>query len=53
MNFWKWLTRRRDDAAIRRAEALSVESPAERRISTESVDDVAADERVEERFGGE
>jgi hypothetical protein len=51
-SFWKRLMGRRDGAALRRAEDAQTESPAERAFAHESVDDVAADEVVEERLGG-
>jgi hypothetical protein len=53
MSFLKRLLGRRDEAAIRRAEAESVETPAERQVSNESVDDVAADEFTVQQLGGE
>lgn len=51
-DFWKKLMGRRAEAAHHRAEEAAVETPAERRIAEESVDDVAADEVVAERLGG-
>jgi hypothetical protein len=50
--FWKRLMGRRDAAVERRAEEAQVESPAERAFAAERVEDVAADEAVEEHLGG-
>ena len=52
MDFWKKFMGRRDAAAVRRAEEAQVESPAERRESTEGIDGVAADEFVQQELGG-
>ena len=51
-DFWKKLMGRRTDAAHHRAEEAAVETPEERRMTEQSVDDVAADEVVKEQLGG-
>ncbi len=51
-SFWKRLLGRPDDAAEKRAESEELESPAERRLSDDGVEGVAANELAEERLGG-
>jgi hypothetical protein len=50
--FWKRLLGRRDEAAEGRAEIRQVETPAERKLSHEGPEGIAADAVVEERLGG-
>jgi hypothetical protein len=50
--FWQRLQRRRDIAAIRRAEAEYQESRLERQFAHESIEDRAADRVVREHLGG-
>lgn len=52
MSFWKRLTGRHRVRAERRDEEAQLETPAERRLTAEGVDAVAADEVVEEQLGG-
>jgi hypothetical protein len=50
--FWKRLMSRRDRAANEQAGEAQLETAAERRLATEDVEGLAADEVVEERLGG-
>jgi hypothetical protein len=52
MSFWKRLTGRHRVRAERRDEEAQLETSAERRLTAEGVDAVAADEVVEEQLGG-
>jgi hypothetical protein len=45
------LRRREDDAALRRAEEMQLESPEERRISEGDMEGMVADERAGEMWG--
>jgi hypothetical protein len=50
--FWKRLTGRLRETAIRRAEERELESASERRFEAEGVEGLAADRLIEEHFGG-
>ena len=51
-SIWDWLVgRTRDSAGLREAEREQM-SPAERRLSEESIDDFQADEFTGEHLGG-
>ena len=51
MSLWKKLMGRRDAAAVRRAEDEQFETPAERRVSADGVEGLAADELSEQQLG--
>jgi hypothetical protein len=51
--WWKRFEKHEDAVALRRAEEMELESPAEREVSKGDMEGMAADERAGLRLGGE
>lgn len=51
MSFLKKLLGRRDDAAVRRVQEEQYETAAERRVTSEGVEGLAADELAQQQLG--